>query len=297
MRIVILGATGMLGHKLWLRLPLRFPDTVAVIRRKRADPQNHGLFSKGQVVDGIDVANFSALNDALERLRPDVIVNCVAITKRRGSTADPVPDITLNALLPHQLAAWAQARGARLIHFSTDCVFDGKTGGYTEASPTTAEDLYGRTKALGETTGAYALTLRSSFIGRELANDTELLEWFLAQRGRCIRGYRQALYSGVSSIYLCDLVADILLRHPGLGGLYNLASETISKYDLLCLAREKFGLDVEIEPDDSYVCKRNLDGGLLRRALGTSPPSWAQMMTELAADPTPYEEWRMRDAA
>jgi dTDP-4-dehydrorhamnose reductase len=297
MRIVILGATGMLGHKLWQRLPQRFADTYAIIRRRRADPANHGLFSGNNVIDGVDMSDFPALAVALERARPDVIINCVAITKRRELMIDPLPSITLNALLPHQLAAWARRHAARLIHFSTDCVFDGKTGGYADADVTTAEDLYGRTKALGETGAPGTLTLRSSFIGRELTNGTELLEWFLGQRGHSIRGYRQALYTGVSSIYLSDLVADILVRHPGLSGLYNLASDTISKYDLLRLAREKYGIAVEITPDDTYVCRRNLDGSRLRSAIGTGPPSWDKMMAELAADQTPYDEWRTRNAA
>ena len=297
MRIVVLGATGMLGHKLWQRLSDRFPDTCALIRRQRTDLRNHGLFDRGQVLDGIDVSEFAVLRSALERLRPDVIINCVGVTKRREAAVDPVPSMTLNALLPHHLAAWGQRHGSKLIHFSTDCVFDGRAGGYTEESLTNAEDLYGRTKALGEIAAPNALTIRSSFIGRELTNGTELLEWFLAQRGRKVSGFRQALYTGVSSIYLADLVADILLRRPELNGLYNLASEVVSKLDLLSLARDKFGIDVEIQPDDSYVCKRNLDGSHLRSQLGSGPPPWEQMMADLAADPTPYDEWRKLDAA
>jgi dTDP-4-dehydrorhamnose reductase len=296
LRIVLLGATGMLGHKLWQRLPDQFSDVYAVIRRSRADPLNHGLFLDRPVVDGVDVSDFSTVRKVLERLRPDVVVNCVGVTKRREAATDPVPSIALNGLLPHQLAGWGQEHDCRLIHFSTDCVFNGASGGYTEDSLTDADDLYGRTKALGETAAPNALTLRSSFIGRELANGTELLEWCLAQRGRTIRGFRGALYTGVSSIYLADLVADILVRNPGLNGLYHLASEVVSKYDLLCLAREKFGIQVTIEPDDTYVCKRDLNGERLSAKLGTSPPTWAQMMADLAADPTPYDQWRQQDA-
>lgn len=296
MRIVILGATGMLGHKLWQRLSDRFPDVHAVIRRSRADPRNHGLFLDRPVVDGVDVSDFSALRKVLEHLRPEVVVNCVGVTKRREAATDPVPSIALNGLLPHQLAGWGQQRHCRLIHFSTDCVFNGAVGGYTEDSLTDAEDLYGRTKALGETAAQNALTLRSSFIGRELTNGTELLEWFLAQRGRTICGFRGALYTGVSSIYLADLVADILVRCPELSGLYNLASEVVSKYDLLCLARTKFGIEVTIEPDDTYVCRRNLNGMRLARKLGITSPSWMKMMADLAADTTPYQQWRSQDS-
>jgi dTDP-4-dehydrorhamnose reductase len=281
----------MLGHKLWQMLPQRFPETFAAVR-SRPDLPGCELFRDERVIDGVDAADFGALTALLDRVQPGIIVNCVAVTLRKGASADAAASIALNALLPHQLAQWCTAHGARLIHFSTDCVFSGRTGGYAEESRTDAEDLYGRTKALGEVCGAGALTLRSSFIGRELAHGTELLEWFLAQRGGRIRGYRQALYTGVSSLYLARLVGDIIEHHPRLAGLYNLASEVITKFDLLCLARAAFGVDVEIDPDDSFVCRRNLDGNRLREALRLPAASWPEMMAELAADATPYDRWR-----
>ena len=291
MRVLILGATGMLGHKLGHLLPHRVADTFATIR-SRPDLAECELFRDERVIDGVDAGDFRSLAAVLDRLKPAVIVNCVAVTLRREASADAVTSIALNAMLPHQLACWSAGHAARVIHFSTDCVFSGRTGGYSEASPPDAEDLYGRTKALGELAGAGVLTLRSSFIGRELANGTELLEWFLAQRGKRIRGFRQALYTGVSTLYLARLVADIIEHHPRLAGLYNLASEVITKFDLLRLARDAFKIEVDIDPDDGFVCRRNLDGSRLRQALGTPLPSWPAMMAELAADSTPYDRWR-----
>ena len=291
MRVLILGATGMLGHKLWQMLPQRFTETFATVRSRPAIPGCE-LFRGERVIDGVDATDFRALATVLERIRPGVIVNCVAVTIRREAGAGVAASIALNALLPHQLAQWSAAHAARVIHFSTDCVFSGRTGGYSDNSQTDADDLYGRSKALGEISGEGALTLRSSFIGRELANGTELLEWFLAQRGKRVRGYRQALYSGVSSLYLARLVGDIIENHLHLSGLYNLASEVITKFDLLCLARDAFKVDVEIEPEDGFVCRRNLDGTRLRQALGSPPPPWPEMMAELAADATPYDRWR-----
>jgi dTDP-4-dehydrorhamnose reductase len=291
MRILILGATGMLGHKLWQLLPQRFADTHATVRSR---PVLTGcrLFDDERVIAGVDAADFRVVAAVLDRLEPQVIVNCIAVTKRRKASDDAAASIALNALLPHRLAQWGAAHAARVIHFSTDCVFSGRTGGYSETSATDAEDLYGRTKALGEISGERTLTLRSSFIGRELANGTELLEWFLAQRGQRIKGYRQALYTGVSNIFMAHLVGDIIDRHPHLAGLYNLASEVLSKFELLSLARDAFGVDVAIDPDDGFVCRLNLDGSRLRQALGAAPPSWREMMAELAADATPYDRWR-----
>ena len=291
MRILILGATGMLGHKLWQLLPRRFADTHATVRARPLLPGSR-LFEDERVITGIDCTDFPAVAAVLDHIRPKVVVNCVALTKRRKDSEDAAASIALNARLPHQLAGWCGEHAARLIHFSTDCVFTGRTGGYTEASVADAEDLYGRSKALGEVAGEGVLTLRSSFIGRELTHGTELLEWFLAQRGSRIAGYRQATYTGVSSIFMARLVGDIIAGHPGLTGLYNRASEVVSKFELLCLARSAFKVDVEIVPDDDFVCRRDLDGRRLRQVLGAAPPSWREMMAELAADATPYDRWR-----
>jgi dTDP-4-dehydrorhamnose reductase len=291
-RILILGGTGMLGHKLWQRLSQRFPGTYVTVRRARANYARYGLYDDPHMIEKVDATDFDALCGVLQRIAPKAILNCIGMTKRREPVNDPVPSILLNALLPHRLAAWGAVHDARVINFSTDCVFDGKQGGYTEQQLTNAEDLYGRTKALGEITSGDALTIRSSFIGRELLDGTELLEWFLAQQGKTISGYRNALYSGISTLYLADLVCDIIEKYPHLSGLYHVASNTISKYDLLMLARDAFGADVRIQPDDSVIIKRNLDCGKFQRATGYAPPDWRTMMAELATDPTPYADWR-----
>ena len=292
MRIVILGGTGLLGHKLWQILGRRFADCRVMLRGRRTDYARCKLFDDARVIDNVDAADFNALDAALKNAAPQVIVNCIGVTKRREAPGNPAPSILLNALLPHRLAAWGAAHGARIINFSTDCVFDGKRGGYTEADLTNAEDLYGRTKALGEITAGAALTIRSSFIGRELADGTELLEWFLAHQGKTIRGYRNALYSGVSTLHLAQVVGDIIAGFADLRGLYHVASKVISKYELLLLARDAFGIDVKIEPADDVVIKRNLHSERFERATGYAPPDWATMMSELAADPTPYADWR-----
>ncbi len=291
-RILILGGTGMLGHKLWQRLPRRFPETYVTIRKTRADYVRYGLYDDPRVIDKTDVTDFDAVRSVLQRIKPQTILNCIGVTKRRERVNNPEPSILLNALLPHRLAAWGADYGARVINFGTDCVFNGKRGGYTELDLTDAEDLYGRTKALGEIGGRHALTLRSSFIGRELAGGTELLEWLLAQSHKTIKGYRGVLYSGVSTIHLATVVGDIIEKFQKLVGLYQVAANVISKHDLLLLARDAFALDIKIEPDDSIVIKRNLNGEKFRLATAYSPPTWQAMMAELAADPTPYSEWR-----
>ena len=209
-------------------------------------------------------------------------------TACRGAP-DPIAALEINALLPHRLAALAGAWGGRLIHFSTDCVFSGSRGFYREEDPSDACDLYGRTKYLGEVHSANALTLRTSIIGRELSGRRSLLEWFLAQNGGSVRGFRRAIWSGLTTNHLARLVGEIIQHHSDLSGLYQAAAEPISKHDLLCLIREAYSLRIEMIPDETECCNRSLSGEKLRQAIGYTAPAWNELIRELSCDPTPYE--------
>ena len=283
MRLVILGGTGMLGHTLWERLSLRFPDTYTTIRKGIRDYGDDRLYGSDRVIDHIDVMDFRMLEGALRGVRPDVILNCIGITKRREEPQNPISSIILNAMLPHKLAKMAADLNAKLIHFSTDCVFDGRTGRYSDDAPTNATDLYGRTKALGEVTGNSVLTLRSSFIGKELREGTELLEWFLSQKN-AVRGFKNAIYTGLTALELCRVIEKLLLDYPDASGLYNVSSEPINKFDLLRLIGEKMHRRVEIIPDESFHCDRSLDSARFRRDFGYTPPTWTKMMEELSQE-------------
>ena len=291
-RVLILGGAGTLGHKLWQVLPAKFPDTFVSIRKNRDFYAKTGLFTGPKVIDGLDLRDFTRLNSVLDELKPSVIVNCAGVTLRSKEALDKNSAISINALLPHRLADWCAHSGARLIHFSTVCVFDGKAGGYTEEALPDARDLYGVTKALGDVKASFALTLRSSFIGREIFGGTELLEWFLAQKGKKIKGFTKALFTGLTTNKLAELVGDLIENHPGLNGLYHVSSETVTKYELLRLMKEAYKLEVEIEPEAGFEMKRDLDGRRFEKAAGFSCPPWKVMMAEMAADPTPYGEWR-----
>lgn len=291
MNILVLGADGMLGHKMFQTLGARFPGTRGTLRTSRADPRFAGIpfLHSDAIVDGVDVMHEDALRRRIEALRPDVVVNCVGVIKQRDAAHDPIPSLTINALLPHRLAAWLGPWSGRLIHFSTDCVFSGDRGHYREDDVPDARDLYGRTKFLGETPhAANALTLRTSIIGRELLNHTSLLDWFLGQRGT-VRGFTNVIYSGVTTNHLAGLVGDAIERHGDLHGLYQVASTPIAKHDLLQLVKDAFKkTDVTIVPDDSAVSDRSLDGRRFAAATGYVCPPWPALVAELAADPTPY---------
>ena len=292
-RLVVLGAAGMLGHKLFQVLRDRFPGVVATTRESMSAPplDRVTLLQGSDVVTGVDATNFAAVEQFLQQHRPDFVINCIGIIKQRDAAADPIPTITLNSLFPHQLARAAAGWGGRLIHFSTDCVFSGRRGNYTESDPSDAEDLYGRSKFLGEVTAPNALTLRTSIIGRELAEHRSLLEWLLSQRGATVRGFRKVIYSGITTNEMAEVLAMIITHHPRLSGLFHVASQPISKHDLLLLVRDAYSIDIQIEPDDREVSDRSMSAERFSHATGWRAPSWTDMTQRLAADTTPYRAW------
>jgi dTDP-4-dehydrorhamnose reductase len=290
-RVLVLGATGMLGHKVWQVLRQRFDAWAAVRRvgRHRAT----GLYEGPQVIEDVTAENFSSVERAVAAARPHAIVNCIGIVKQLKAAHDAVQSIAINALFPHQMADLAAKSNARLIHISTDCVFSGTRGHYTEDDVADANDLYGRTKFLGEVAGDRCLTLRTSIVGRELSATTGLLEWFLGHRGGRVGGYTAAHFSGLTTLALARMIGDVIERVPALSGVYHVASEPISKYDLLIKFNRAFDAGTEIEPSDALRIDRTLNGGRFAAETGLSAGSWDTMVSELAADPTPYDDWRL----
>jgi dTDP-4-dehydrorhamnose reductase len=282
-RILVLGGDGMLGHQL-VRTLSRFHDVRTTLRRPLAEYGQPDLFSRQNTVDGLDAGDWPRLAEAIRKSAPETVVNAIGIVKQRKDAISPIPSLEINALLPHRLAELCGALGARLIHFSTDCVFSGRKGAYRETDEPDPQDLYGRSKLLGEVGYAPGLTLRTSIIGRELARKTGLVEWFLAQRGP-VRGFRRAIYSGLTTIEMSRLVARLATEHADLHGVWHVASRPITKYELLVALATKLGrTDVEIVPDDEFVCDRSMRSEPFEAATGYQPPTWDAMLTELAAE-------------
>ncbi len=292
MRILILGGGGMLGHKMWQHLRNRYKDVYVTIRKKKSYYKKSGIFNSDRVIESLDLSDFKKTERILSKIKPSVVINCAGVTLRSNEAEDITANITINALLPHKLYEWTKINGARLIHFSTVCVFDGNLGNYTESSLSTANDIYGKTKFLGEVCGDKAITIRSSFIGRELEYKKELLEWFLSQSGRRIKGYGEAIFTGITTNMMADIVYELIKRFPDLSGVYHISSEVISKYELLKLMRDAFKIDIEIELDNNVKCRRNLKDEKFRKATGFKCPSWRKMMYDLALDRTSYVSWR-----
>lgn len=279
MRILILGGDGMLGHQLFTFLQDRH-EVRCTLRQDISAYEHFGLFSDEKAYAGIDVRSLERLVGVFSDFRPEAVVNCIGIVKQRPTAKESIPSLELNALLPHRLAVLCKGIGARLIHLSTDCVFNGKKGNYQEDDPSDAEDLYGKTKFLGEVQDDNCLTLRTSIIGRELSRHKSLLDWFLAQTGE-IKGFKNAIYTGFTTLEMSRIIEKMLVEHPEALGVYQVASDPINKYDLLLLFREKLGHVVDIVPDETFFCDRSLDSSRFRREFSYMPPTWDTMVAEL----------------
>jgi dTDP-4-dehydrorhamnose reductase len=291
LRVLVLGASGLIGHKLLQELSSNC-EVFGTLRNSKKDYGNLPLFAGINIIENIDVLTSKKIERVLLAVNPDIILNCIGITKRKIDYCSPIEVITVNSIFPHKLADWAKIKNKKVIHFSTDCVFDGRVGNYSESSTTTASDVYGKTKALGEINYNHTLTIRSSFVGQELFGKTELLEWFLAQDNKNISGYRKTLYSGVSTIFMAHVIKKIILEYPELTGLYNLAlDQPISKYELLCIAKEAFHKNITITPDDINIHVPTLDATKLKKEINLKVPTWDVMMKELAQSNNLYRNY------
>lgn len=283
MRILIFGGDGMLGHalvKAWRgrhELFVTFRQDAAAYGPSTAPPGITALH-------GVDARNLQDVVGAVAQARPEAVVNAIGIVKQRPTAKESIPSLEINALFPHRLSEVCKAAGARLVHLSTDCVFSGTKGSYTEQDPADATDLYGRSKLLGELHEPHCLTLRTSIIGLELSRNKSLIEWFLAQRGP-IKGFRKAIYSGLTTAEMARAIEFMLTSAPTLGGVWHLSSEPINKFELLTQLQARLGsADVRISPDDQFVCDRSLDSSALRSKVSYRVPAWSSMLDELAAE-------------
>jgi dTDP-4-dehydrorhamnose reductase len=282
MRVLILGGDGMLGHRLLKDLG-RSHEVRVTLRREPAAYAAYNLFNPQNSYVGVDVRLTDRLINVVSDFRPEVVVNAVGVVKQRPDAFDPIPNLEINALLPHRLAVICRAIRSNLIHISTDCVFSGRAGLYAETDQPDPIDVYGHTKLLGEVVGPGCITLRTSIIGRELSRKNSLLEWFLAQR-QVVRGYVNAIYSGFTTIEMSRIVNRLITQFPVSSGMYHVSSEPISKFDLLNLIKDKLKLSVELIRDYEFKCNRSLNSARFRRDFTYTPPNWEEMIEELAAE-------------
>ncbi|MDN3920957.1 dTDP-4-dehydrorhamnose reductase family protein [Roseateles violae] len=282
-RMLVLGASGMLGHAVlrWFARDPRY-SVCGVMRDAGAKQKLQSAAPRAELITGIDVGCADQLAGVIAQGKPDVVINCVGLVKQLAAADDPLLALPINALLPHRLAGLCRLAGARMIHVSTDCVFSGAVGGYREHDPPDARDLYGLSKLMGEVDAEHAVTLRTSIIGHELSSQRGLVAWFLGQQGS-VQGYTRAIFSGLPTVELARVIEEHVLPHSGLRGIYHVSASPISKFDLLQLVAQEYGHSVVIEPSARMVIDRSLNSERFQAATGYLAPDWAELVRRMCA--------------
>lgn len=290
-KVLIIGGRGMLGHKLVQVLGEKL-DVWITIHCAFDEVERFGIFDRAKTIENLDVTDIRTVRKAVDDVRPDVVINAVGVIKQVPASQDLVHTLEINSIFPHRLAEIACEMGSRLILISTDCVFDGRKGNYNEDDLADAADLYGQSKHFGEVSTENCLTLRTSIIGRELTGSHSLVEWFLSNRGKTVKGFANAIYSGFPTVVFADIIASLITKHGDLSGLYHVSSDPIDKFSLLNLINEYYGADITVERSEEFKIDRSLDSTRFRTATGFDPPRWETMIELMAADETPYEQIR-----
>ncbi len=282
MKILVLGASGMLGNAVVRVLSEKPGWQVYGTVRSEGSKRFFQEDIARRLLAGVDVEQQDSLVQAFTWVRPVVVINCIGLVKQLAEADDPLRAVPINTLLPHRLARLCELAGARLVHMSTDCVFSGTKGGYRESDFPDAGDLYGRSKFLGEVDYPHAVTLRTSIIGHELQSAHGLVGWFLSQQGRC-KGYTRAIFSGLPTVALAKVIRDVVIPLPELYGVYHVAAQPISKYDLLNLVAQVYGKQIEIVPDAKLAINRSLNADRFRDATGYVAPAWPELIEAMRA--------------
>ena len=280
MKVLVLGASGMLGNAVYRlfaqSLGYKAFGSVRSSFSLYLIPEN----LRSNVIIGVDVENSDSLLSLFARVHPDIVINCIGLVKQLATADDPLAAIPINSLLPHRLARLCDASGARLVHMSTDCVFVGTKGMYTEADSPDAYDVYGCSKYLGEVDYNNAITLRTSIIGHELEGARSLVSWFLAQECS-VKGFKRAIFSGLPTVEIARVIRDFVIPYPELHGVYHVSAEPINKYDLLQLVAQVYGKKIEITPDEKFIINRSLDSSKFRKLTGYAPPIWPDLINSM----------------
>jgi dTDP-4-dehydrorhamnose reductase len=282
MKVLVLGASGMLGNAVMRVLSEKSDWQIFGTVRSGSAARFFAPEIAGKLIAGVDVEDQDALVRVFTQVRPDVVINCIGLIKQLADGDDPLIALPINAMLPHRLARLCKLAGSRLIHVSTDCVFSGAKGGYVEEDASDAQDLYGKSKFLGEVHDAHTITLRTSIIGHELQSAHGLIDWFLSQRGRC-KGYRRAIFSGLPTVVLAKIMRDVVIPRLELSGLYQVAAAPIAKLDLLTMVARQYNQSIEIVPDDALVIDRSLRADRFQQATGYVAEEWPALIQQMHA--------------
>lgn len=279
-RILILGARGMLGHNLFLFLSEKGHTVYGTI--SGFDITTFEFKQKAlseQIIPGIDVLSESDLIKVFIEVQPEIVINCVAVIKHSAINTNPISAITINSILPHRLEALCSDFSARFIQISTDSLFGDKKQMCTEDDKVTVSDKYSMTKVLGEVNGSNSITLRTSIIGHEIVNKSNFVEWFLSQKK--VKGFSRVIYTGFPTIELSRIIEEYILPNEHLSGVYHLASNPISKYELLKLISKVYKKNIIVEQCDEPELIRSLNANRFNTATGYLPPPWTDLIINM----------------
>ena len=268
----------MIGHQILLSLAKEDFKINAHFKNKK---KNQDLLkAKNITFHFLEITSLN-IQEFLKSINPDIIINAAGVTIRRLKVTSVDKVIFTNSLLPHILNDWSEKYNCRLIHFSTDCVFSGNKGNYKDNDLTDALDLYGKTKSLGEINSKNTLTLRSSMIGFELHNRSELLEWVISNKKKSINGFSNVIYSGITTLLMSRIVVNIINDFPKLNGILNVSSAPISKFSLLRKINDIFDLNIKINPVKVKSSDKSLESRSFYEKTGIKINTWDTMLKEL----------------
>lgn len=279
MRVLVLGASGMLGNAV-LKVMAEREDWTIYGTLRSSNEILQAAVPTVKFLHGVNAEQPDSLVAAFTNSRPTIVINCIGLVKQLAGAENPLDAIPINSLLPHRLAKLCELSDARFIHVSTDCVFSGRKGKYSETDLPDAEDIYGRTKLIGEVNYPHAITLRTSIIGHELGTTHGLVDWFLSQQEN-VKGFTSAIFSGLPTCELSRVIRDFVIPNPQIHGIYHIAAKPISKYDLLQLINFQYRKGLLIESDDRIKINRSLDGTRFRFATGYTTPEWPKLIEKM----------------
>ena len=282
MKILILGSNGLVGNTITRYFfEKENYQTIAILRDCTKLKLFHKKFhQKFLVIENI--LDYEETKKIIKSVKPDILINCLGITNKEMKINPMQIEkfITINSLFPHWLQRLCSNIDARLIHFSTDCIFSGNKGFYSENDIPDPPDIYGRSKLLGELNYENTLTIRKSVIGHELASKKGLLEWFLAQNNY-VQGYKNVIFSGITVLELARLIDTYIIPRSDLKGILNISGQSISKFDLLKILANVYNKSIEIIPNESMNINRTLNGSQFNKLTGYRISSWSSLIKSM----------------
>ena len=276
-KVLILGANGLIGNGLTRYFATKNINLTAVVRSKIKKFQKKINFAYCNNLNSIRSLN--SISKIISQDKPDFVINCIGVTKHYKNKNNKI----LNIELPKALIRLKKKNKFNFIHITTDCVFNGLKGNYTENSNTNANDLYGLSKLTADKfllKSKKCIILRTSTIGSEIKTRNGLFEWFLSNKKNCI-GFKNAYFSGLTTLELSKIIYNFIIKKKKLKeDIYNLSGPKINKFLLLNLIKEIYNKEILIKPDYKFKIDRSLNSNKFVKISKYKKKSWKKMILE-----------------